>query len=295
MPDFIKIKIRRGTSADWANSNPVLADGEIAVDTEKHGLKVGNGSSTWSNLPFCSPEIVNDLLTGGTDATLSAEQGKVIWNEVVNKADKTDLTTLQTNLINIINSNAVVVEDNLTSYSRVNALSANQGRVLWEKVNSLGTGGDGPEVVNDLTSGGADKALSAQQGVVLKGMVDAKADATEITRLEKEIQNIIVSGGVEIVDSLNDPSPNKALSANKGFELNEKIKSMSIFGMGYTVNEFNAYGKPTKITFEDGVTATLTWIAGIRLATIKASTGETITIDYNDDGLITGRTITRGA
>ena len=242
MPDFIKIKIRRGTSADWASSTPVLALGEIAADMDKHGLKVGNGTSRWNDLPFCSPEIINDLVTGGVDVALSAEQGKILKNLVDDKADRTDLTTLETTLRTIINSSAVVVEDNLTSYSRVNALSANQGRVLNEKIEALEVGG----------------------------------------------------GSVIVEDSLESNSTSNALSANKGRELNEKIEGMGIFGMGYTVDEFNGYSKPTKITFEDGVTCTLTWTGGTQLKNISASTGEVMTISYNPDGTVIGRTITRG-
>ena len=73
---YIKIKIRRGSTADWLASNPVLALGEIAADTTKHLLKVGNGSSVWSVLPYYAIEVVDDLTSGGTDKALSAEQGK---------------------------------------------------------------------------------------------------------------------------------------------------------------------------------------------------------------------------
>ena len=68
---------------------------------------------------------------------------------------------------------------------------------------------------------------------------------------------------------------------------------MGIFGMGYTVEEFNVYGKPTKIKFEDEVTCTLNWTGGTQLKNIIASTGEVMTINYDSYGKITGRTITR--
>ena len=67
MPDYIKIKIRRGSNANWEASNPVLALGEIAADTTKHLLKVGNGSSVWSVLPYYAVEVVDNLKDGGTD------------------------------------------------------------------------------------------------------------------------------------------------------------------------------------------------------------------------------------
>ena len=139
MPSFIKIKIRRGSSVDWAASNPVLALGEIAADMDKHGLKVGNGTSRWNDLPFCSPEIINDLVTGGTDVALSAEQGKILKELVDDKADSTDLTTLETTLKTIINNNTVDVVDNLITFSSVKALSAKQGVLLKNMIDTKAT------------------------------------------------------------------------------------------------------------------------------------------------------------
>ena len=92
-------------------------------------------------------------------------------------------------------------------------------------------------------------------------------------------------------DNLTSTDNKKALSANQGRVLDEKINKINIFGIGYTVNSFNAYNKPTKITFSDGLVANLTW-RGTQLDNITASTGEKITINYNNDGLITGRTVT---
>lgn len=44
------IKIRRGTSAQWAAANPVLAQGEPGYDTATRILKVGDGSTPWADL-----------------------------------------------------------------------------------------------------------------------------------------------------------------------------------------------------------------------------------------------------
>jgi len=45
-----KIQIRRGTTSEWTASNPVLASGELGLDTTTGVIKTGNGSSTWSVL-----------------------------------------------------------------------------------------------------------------------------------------------------------------------------------------------------------------------------------------------------
>jgi hypothetical protein len=51
-----QIKLRRDTAANWATANSVLAQGEPAIDTTNLGIKVGDGTTAWSNLKF---------LTGG--------------------------------------------------------------------------------------------------------------------------------------------------------------------------------------------------------------------------------------
>lgn len=50
----VKFKLRRGTSAQWAAANPVLAEGEPGVDLTKRELKIGDGASEWDDLPGIS-------------------------------------------------------------------------------------------------------------------------------------------------------------------------------------------------------------------------------------------------
>lgn len=46
------MQIRRGTTAEWAASNPVLASGEEGLDTTLKATKIGDGATTWLTLPF---------------------------------------------------------------------------------------------------------------------------------------------------------------------------------------------------------------------------------------------------
>src|SRR6188768_3304438 len=50
------IRLRRGTAAEWTETNPILDPGETGVelDTAKH--KVGDGINTWANLRYHIPE-----------------------------------------------------------------------------------------------------------------------------------------------------------------------------------------------------------------------------------------------
>ena len=51
----VQIQLRRGTATQWANTstgNPILAVGEMALETDTNLFKVGDGYSNWNNLPY---------------------------------------------------------------------------------------------------------------------------------------------------------------------------------------------------------------------------------------------------
>ena len=50
-----QIKLRRDTTANWATANSVLAQGEPAVDTTTNSMKIGDGSSHWTDLQYIVP------------------------------------------------------------------------------------------------------------------------------------------------------------------------------------------------------------------------------------------------
>ena len=49
---FIQFQLRRGTAAEWACVNPILADGELGYETDTRLLKIGSNCKPWSQLPF---------------------------------------------------------------------------------------------------------------------------------------------------------------------------------------------------------------------------------------------------
>ncbi len=52
MPRGDLIKIRRGTAAQWAAVNPILAEGELGLETDTGKIKGGNGADAWISLPY---------------------------------------------------------------------------------------------------------------------------------------------------------------------------------------------------------------------------------------------------
>jgi hypothetical protein len=48
---FAKIQMRRGTAAEWAAANPILAQGELAFETDTRVTKIGDGATGYLDLP----------------------------------------------------------------------------------------------------------------------------------------------------------------------------------------------------------------------------------------------------
>lgn len=46
------LQLRRGTAAEWTSANPVLAQGEMGVETDTLKVKLGNGTTAWTALPY---------------------------------------------------------------------------------------------------------------------------------------------------------------------------------------------------------------------------------------------------
>lgn len=53
------IQLRRGTAAEWEDVNPVLAHGEVGAATDVGQIKVGDGSSVWTALPYAGAATLN--------------------------------------------------------------------------------------------------------------------------------------------------------------------------------------------------------------------------------------------
>ena len=66
-----RVQMKRDTSANWTSNNPVLLQGEIIIvdtDAGEVRFKVGNGTSTYTQLPYTDEAIISKMLSlsGGT-------------------------------------------------------------------------------------------------------------------------------------------------------------------------------------------------------------------------------------
>lgn len=55
------IQFRRGSAAEWTSINPVLRDGEPGWDKTNKKFKVGDGITSWNNLPYQESTVNFDI------------------------------------------------------------------------------------------------------------------------------------------------------------------------------------------------------------------------------------------
>lgn len=79
MPE--QIQFRRGTALSAAVSDPVLAEGEPGYEVDTGVLKIGDGVTTWTNLPALTEGVVGTYIPR---SSFPAELGYAISDEVTN-------------------------------------------------------------------------------------------------------------------------------------------------------------------------------------------------------------------
>lgn len=89
----IRMQQRRGTAAQWTSGNPTLASGEIGFETDTGKFKLGNGTSTWTQLNYFVD--ANSILDGAPGALDTLNELAAALND-----DPTFFTTVATNLSN---------------------------------------------------------------------------------------------------------------------------------------------------------------------------------------------------
>lgn len=169
-------------------------------------------------------QLVDNLISDDTDKALAAKQGKVLKGlidglttklagvEQVLQSNDTDLDTIQeiVNKIkqvdNVLGGVSVVMDT-----KKAEAIQAAKD-ALDTKAATLQAAIDAKvakaDIVDNLTDGGTDKVLSAEQGKALKVLVDSKTSVT-------------------VKDALNSDSTTEALSAKQGKELKTSLDAVS--------------------------------------------------------------------
>lgn len=169
-------------------------------------------------------QLVDNLISDDADKALAAKQGKALKGlidglttklagvEQVLQSNDTDLDTIQ-EIVNKIKQvdNVLGGVSAVMDTKKAEAIQAAKD-ALDAKAAQLQAAIDAKvakaDIVDNLTDGGADKVLSAEQGKALKVLVDSKTSVT-------------------VKDALDSDSTTEALSAKQGKELKTSLDAVS--------------------------------------------------------------------
>lgn len=79
----IQIQFRRGTASQWTSANPILAEGEMGIETDTDQFKIGDGETNWNDLDYggiqgAQGPIVTNIPPSTNTTVVSSDKGKYL-------------------------------------------------------------------------------------------------------------------------------------------------------------------------------------------------------------------------
>jgi hypothetical protein len=62
----VQIQLRNDTAANWTAADPILAQGEMGLETDTRLFKIGDGVNNWSDLEYAPLTGTPNTIDGGT-------------------------------------------------------------------------------------------------------------------------------------------------------------------------------------------------------------------------------------
>jgi hypothetical protein len=124
----VRIQIRRGTASQWTGANPVLAAGEVGLETDTRKIKFGDGSTAWSSLSYLNPGDIDELSQDAINAALTMGSGlSKSYNDSANTltisldtgvvATLSDIQTLTNKTISSANNTITITSSNVSDFA----------------------------------------------------------------------------------------------------------------------------------------------------------------------------------
>jgi hypothetical protein len=143
----VRIQVRRGTASQWTSTNPILAAGEMGVETDTNKFKFGNGTATWSALSYAnadtagiteiSQDAINAALSMGTGLTKTYNDGANTITIAIDDtvwANRSYVTSAISSLSNTVDSTYIPLDDRGAA-NGVASLNA-QGKVPTSEIDT---------------------------------------------------------------------------------------------------------------------------------------------------------------
>ena len=157
------IQIRNDISTNWSLVNPILAKGEMGIETDSNKFKIGDGVTSWNNLQYFKSGNVDSVngKTGVVTITLdelATEPQMSSINSGITSGDVGQITT---------NKNSIGILSDLTTIEKTNLVAA-----INEVDGVAGSALQPSDVVDNNSSTATNKPLSANMGKSLQDQVD---------------------------------------------------------------------------------------------------------------------------
>lgn len=134
------IQLKRATAAVLAEANPTPAAGEAVIETDTGRMKIGDGTKTYTALPYVDAKAVSDAAEKIAKSSISSENAtNGAFSTTADASDAetvvsmTQLRILQT----AINDAKHSIVDNYASTSTTDGLSANKGKDLNDRLTTV--------------------------------------------------------------------------------------------------------------------------------------------------------------
>lgn len=135
----VTMQQRRDTKANWQSINPIIPDGEIALETDvkPYKIKIGDGISRWNDLPYDNSTIVDisdaDFKAKGVQSGLAAKDlSNVLSSDVRDK-------------LAALSNSGRLTKDSIQGVSKNNYLSFTTGTQIPTNENVIFYDGTIPE------------------------------------------------------------------------------------------------------------------------------------------------------
>ena len=111
----VRIQLRNDLATNWTTKNPILAQGEIGIESDSRKLKIGDGTTTWNHLIYYQfGDALGYLQNGGYTGTgqdlkdeidaISSGTGVKLQAHLINYTNPHQVTKSQVGLSNVENT-----------------------------------------------------------------------------------------------------------------------------------------------------------------------------------------------
>ena len=213
----VTMKIRRGTSLQWASSTKPLASGELGLDTTLNKIKAGNGTTLWPALSFISA-LPSETIELAQDAIDTALVAGTCLTKVYN--DNANTITLE---VNSTIANKTYVDGAISSLSGTSATTYVPLSAVGNSdgVASLDETGKIPdsEISSDITRNVAAQTLTNK-------LINLGTGITSISAIDS-ISGLLGQNNIPMLQSGIDKGGKIDISA-------QGVISIDTSGIGYT-------------------------------------------------------------